>query len=129
MRQFKPGFRISFLDIAVLMAGTLLAFFAPRDIAIVAATAVGHFFLFCNIFRISRTPELIWAFTFVILSTCTISLGQPRWNISIGISFLLAIALIFREIRKPSYHGILWHRFNPNLPEWWRKQNENKSHN
>jgi hypothetical protein len=125
MKKFSPGFRFSLIDSAVLAAGIALAVIGTKEIAIISLAAVGHFFLFCNVFRMSRIPELIWAGAFVILSYCTLSMGKPTWMLTVGSAIALAAALIFREMKKPYYHGILWRRVNPDLPEWWKRKSEN----
>ena len=127
-RKFSPGFRLSAVDCAILAAGVCGAIFTPKEIAIVAATAVGHFFLFCNVFRMSRRPELIWATVFVILSALTLIQEFPGWPITVGSSFAIAVALIALETRKPSYHGVGWQRLNPNLPQWWAARNTRPSY-
>lgn len=121
-RAFSPGFRLSALDAIILAAGLAAAFLAPNPFALVIATAVGHFFLFCNVFRMSRRPELIWAATFVLLSAATLFFRLPGWPATVALSFTLAAVLIARETRQPRYHGIAWRRLNPRLPEWWQSR-------
>lgn len=121
-RTFSHGFRISPLDLVILAVGLCAAVVAPRDLAIVVAMAVGHFFLFCNVFRMSRLPELIWAAVFLLLASQTLSFATPPWAVTVGVSTTLAGVLIALETRKPRYHGIAWQKLNPNLPEWSRAQ-------
>lgn len=119
---FKPGLRLSILDVLVLMAGTVGSWFLGSQVwwaGTLVAFVVGHFFLFCNVFRIARTPEFIWAGAFVLLSGATILGGFPGWPVTFGTSLLLTCGLIAREMRKPSYHGIAWQRVNPDLRRWW----------
>jgi hypothetical protein len=125
--EFQPGVRLSMSDKIILFIGGVVAI----SLAMVELTAsfivmfvVGHFFLFCNVFRISRPPELIWSAIFVSSSIMTITVGYPGWVLTIAISLLFSIAFIIREIRLPSYHGILWQRINPPLEEWWNKNIE-----
>src|SRR5262245_56032743 len=62
--QFNPGFRLSKLDIGVLVVGTILAVVLWQEtwwMGFIVAFVVCHFFLFCNIFRIARPLELIWS--------------------------------------------------------------------
>lgn len=80
---------------------------------------VVHFFLFCNVFRISRRPELIWAAAFTLLAASTFFTGIPGWNLTVACSLLFTVVLITRETRKPYYHGIAWSKLNPNLRTWW----------
>ena len=125
--EFRPGFRISVFDILILVVGGVVAIY----LATVEATAsffvvfvVGHFFLFCNVFRISRPLELIWAAFFLSLSIMTITVGYPGWMLTVVTSLILSIGFIIWETKLPSYHGIFWHRINPQLEEWWDKNIE-----
>src|SRR6476646_9700374 len=80
--RFKPGFQLSVLDVIVLIAGTWGSWFMGREVwwaGVMVGFVVGHFFLFCNVFRISRASELIWAAAVVILSGATIAMGFPGW--------------------------------------------------
>jgi hypothetical protein len=106
----------------ILAAGASGAAFAPHPFNVVAGTAVGHFFLFCNVFRMSRPPELLWAFTFTVLSGATLRTGGPGWLATVTVSVALAVVLIGLETRKPRYHGVGWKKLNPRLPDWWRSQ-------
>ena len=119
---FRPGFRLSQLDIAILLVGivgAVLAGLVAPYAGFVIAFVVGHFFLFCNVFRVSRLPELTWAIIFIGLSTATILVGQPGWLVTALCSLIVTIGIIFREIRKPSYHGVFWRTWNPGLEAWW----------
>lgn len=122
---FAPGFRISLLDGFVLLAGAVAcACLWPinRVSSFLVAFVVMHFFLFCNVFRIRRKPELIWAATFVPLAGATLLSGYPGWVVTAASSLFLTGFLVAREVQHESYHGICWKRWNPGLPEWWAKQ-------
>lgn len=123
--DFKPGFRLAAFDIAVLVAGGALGLGAwstqPLFSGIIAFS-VGHFFLFCNVFRIRRSYELIWAAVFVFLCLINRWIGQPGWPAIFGVSAVLSGSLIARSTRLIDYHGILWKRFNPGLEDWWIRQ-------
>lgn len=109
------------MDIVFVLAGISAATFARKEIAIPSAVAVGHFFLFCNVFRIPRRPELVWAATYVGLVTCTVAFDFPGWTLSTALAIALAGVLIFRATRRPDYHGVGWKTLNPDLPAWWSK--------
>jgi hypothetical protein len=70
-RDFKPGFRVSAIDVAVLIVGACatayVATYAPW-IGIAIGFVVAHFFLFCNVVRMARRLELTWAAIFVALA-------------------------------------------------------------
>lgn len=122
---FKPGFRIDLIDALVLIAGAAGAVFAARVewwMGTLIAFAVGHFFLFCNVFRVGKPLELSWSALFVALAGCTIVLEQPGWVITLGATLLATVLVIALQMRKASYHGIAWQRINPGLPQWWEAQ-------
>ena len=127
-RQFAPGARLSGLDIGVLVATAAgcgwLGMESAPVIAFGLAFVVGHFFLFCNIFRIRRKPELIWAAAFTGLSAATVLAGRPGWGATFLTSGVLTVVLVALEMHHPSYHGLFWQRINPRLSDYWRSQQE-----
>ena len=119
---FTPGFQLSVLDVVVLILAVIGTYVMGRYswwAGLIVLFVVGHFFLFCNVFRIARKSELIWAGTFEVLTASTILWEIPGWLITIGSSLLLTTFLVALEMRKPGYHGIFWQRLNPDLLEYW----------
>ena len=119
---FRPGFRLSRLDIVIILVGivgAVLARLVTPYAGFVIVFVAGHFFLFCNVFRVSRLPEVAWAIILIGLSTATILVGQPGWLVTALCSLIVTIGIIFREIRKPSYHDVFWRTWNPGLEAWW----------
>lgn len=120
--EFRPGVRLSGIDVFVLVFGTVAVLavspFVPW-LGFAIAFVVVHFFLFCNVFRIARMPELIWAALYLAFAISTLSYGQPGWLITTLIMVSASAVLIAIEMRKPSYHGIGWQRINPGLRDWW----------
>ena len=60
--QFNPGFRLSKIDIGVILtsltvAGVLYEY--SGVLSFIVLFVVAHFFLFCNVTRMARIPELI----------------------------------------------------------------------
>jgi len=120
--NFNPGFRLSFIDIIVLILGMSLSIALYSIIpfaSLVILFVIGHFFLFCNIVRMSRIPELIWASSFIILAGSTLLYGLFSWLTVALISLIITVLLVFLETHKPGYHGILWQKLNPNLKQWY----------
>jgi hypothetical protein len=120
--QFLPGFRFSAMDAVVLCLGAATAWFLGSIIwwaGVAVIFVVGHFFLFCNVFRIARGSEYTWAGAFVLLAACTLITEQPGWPGVFMVCLGLSTFLIWRETRKKDYHGIFWQRWNPGLQEWW----------
>ncbi len=123
--RFSPGFRMSIQDALVLIVGALGALVLSMRLwqaAVITGFAVGHFFLFCNVFRIERKPELHWAALFVSLTTINVFTGFPGWPATFGISLGASAGLIIFEMRKPNYHGVGWKKINPGLSAWWKAQ-------
>ena len=122
-RKFQPGFRLSVIDVLVLVLGGVGSGYAntfDRWFGIAVAFVVLHFFLFCNVLRLPRLPELIWAGVFSAMACGAIALRFPPWSVVFGVSLMVTVAVAFIEIRRPSYHGVGWQTLNPGLPEWWR---------
>ena len=119
---FSPGFRLSVVDLSVVALGAVVAA-ASASIdpswALAIGLPVAHFFLFCNVFRISRPLELLWAGVFLILAGSTVAWNAPGWLATVLVSACVTVAVVVLEMRKPSYHGVGWRRVNPRLREWW----------
>jgi hypothetical protein len=129
-RTFEPGFRLSRSDGWVLVLGTASALATAQIewwMGAAIAFVVGHFFLFCNVFRMARRFELVWAALFVALSGSSALFGLPGWYASFGLSWLATLALVAAQLRQPSYHGILWQRVNPKLRDWWAAQDRSNT--
>jgi hypothetical protein len=123
--EFSPGFRLSKVDVIVLIVGTCLTVVLGEITwwwGLVVGYVLAHFFLFCNFIRASRPLELAWSGFFIILASGTILFNVPDWTISIAASLCATIVVVWMELRKPSYHGIGWKRINPGLREWWNSQ-------
>ena len=75
-------------------------------------------FLFCNVFRIPRKPELVWGGLFLII--CLVAYLLDAFS-PIMLSALIApvtlVTLIY-AIRLPTYHGIFAKRLNPRLDDY-----------
>jgi len=120
--EFAPGFRLSVRDVIVLVFGVGSSIAIGKNFwpaSFIIAFAVGHFFLFCNVFRISRRLELIWTGIFIGLAIGKIFTQIPGWPVTIVISVGATVSVIVAETRKPSYHGIFWRQINPRLRDWW----------
>ena len=115
------GLRFSVLDGCVLVAAfvlTMSTWSMTFGLSALILFVVLHFFLFCNVFRIRRKPELIWAATFVANCLAWILTG----NIStLGITVAQAVittVILLHEIRLPYYHGIYAETINPRLGDY-----------
>src|SRR5688572_15746870 len=122
-RKFQPGFRLSALDVVVLIVGgvaSAYAMTADRWFGIAIAFVVLHFFLFCTVLRMSPPLELICGGGFAAMAVSTVSLHLMPWPIVFAASSVLTMIVALIEVRRPSYHGVGWQKLNPRLPEWWQ---------
>ena len=127
---FQPGFRLSVVDVIVLVLGAAGAMAASRVdpwLGLALAFPVAHFFLFCNVVRMSRPYELVWAATYVLLAGAQLLLGMPPWPLVFGVCLAVTCLVVALQMRQPSYHGVLWQRVNPALPQWWEAQQSVKT--
>jgi hypothetical protein len=125
MLTFSPGFRLSRLDIAFVIAlitATIALTTMNTAWAFVVGFVGGNFFLFCNVFRVARPLELAWSALFLVLAGATILFEMPGWWITAGTSLGATAAVVFWEMRRPSYHGVGWRWINPGLPAWWKAE-------
>jgi hypothetical protein len=122
--QGKPrtcGLRFSLIDGVVLLVAAAASMGAYRftyGYSLLVGFVVLHFFLFCNVFRIRRLPELVWGGTFVVNCLAWIVLGNLNLAGMCGTQALITIAVIANELRLPCYHGIFARRINPRIEEY-----------
>jgi hypothetical protein len=122
---FSPGFRLSTVDIIVLLLGTIgsiLLYGMEHPLGLAVFFTLAHFFLFCNVLRMCRRFELIWAALFLLLSVNTILFSIPNWLGTVLIMLGTTAVLTVLQMRQPSYHGIFWRQINPELSQWWTTQ-------
>jgi hypothetical protein len=121
-KSFNPGFRFSAADGVAIGLAIIGASVARGPVSLLIAYVLGHFFLFCNVFRVARPLELAWAAVFIGLAAATITAGVPAWGVTIAVSLATTVVVIFFEMRKPSYHGVAWQRINPRLVKWFERE-------
>lgn len=120
--NFRPGFRISEIDVGILILGTIGSYIMGRiedALGVLVIFTVAHFFLFCNVVRMDRTLELIWAAFFILLAAGTMLIGVPTWSHTFSIVLTVTAVFVVIQVRRPSYHGVFWRQLNPDLPQWW----------
>lgn len=120
-RRFSPGFRFSQRDAVVILVALVLALTLYEAYPLGTYTigfVVAHFFIFCNIVRLNRLSEIIWATVFGMLGILflygVVAISLVYWG-AIGLSAIL----IGVEACRPCYHGVFWKILNPNLPQWF----------
>jgi len=102
------GFRFSLTDalaIIVCAIATTWGLWQLGPIAWLFPFVLGHFFLFCNIFRIPRIPELVWAAAFVLISAVCLVLDVSILH-ALWLILPITLGILVYSIRLPSYHGI-----------------------
>ena len=115
------GFQFSPADGAAI-GGILLAALALRRLDTplwwILLIVAGHFFTFCNVFRIVRRRELIWAGLFILNSGLWTWFDQLTWPHVLLCQLPITVTLVVADMRGPGYHGILAGRINPRLSEY-----------
>jgi hypothetical protein len=106
----RRGFRLSVADAAIIVVSAVATWRLLPVIGTYAwfvPIAVGHFFLFCNVFRIRRRYELIWAACFLGNVALWRFAGDEitPWGV-LACQAPLTIGLIAMECLSPRYHGI-----------------------
>lgn len=103
------GFRLSILDTLVLLiaaAGVWWLHHAGHELWWIVAAVVGHFFLFCNVFRVRRSLELCWAAAFLINVGWWMAQERMGWLPAMAWQAPISLAVISIEMLSPRYHGI-----------------------
>ena len=122
MTEFAPGFRLSVRDAIVIVIGIAAAsylFSIEPWWSFVVVFVVAHFFLFCNVVRMARPLELVWAAMFLALASATLLTEAPGWPLTTAVSLVVTVVIVVVQMRKASYHGLGWQRINPGLRAWW----------
>ncbi len=112
---------MSWFDTVILLLGSVLSWWLINQsfpLWWIVPTALGHFFLFCNIFLVWRRLELLWAAAFVVNVAAHVAFNafNPRppllWQTPV------TLAVIAWQMRSPWYHGVFARQFNPRLAEY-----------
>lgn len=120
-RKRTWGFRFTpqdIISIAVFTTAAVVLWRWENPLWWMLTIAGSHFFLFCNVFRIVRRRELIWAASFIL------NIGGWLWFEQLTCAHVLAsqlpitIFLIIADMRAPGYHGIFANRLNPRLNDY-----------
>lgn len=101
--------RLSFSDGVVLLTASAGVWWMHRqgnEMGWIVATVVGHFFLFCNVFRIRRSLELWWAAIFVINTGWWLAQGYTGWLPTMKYQAPVTVVVLIIEMCTLSYHGI-----------------------
>lgn len=105
----KPGFRFSATDgvfLALCAAAIVLLRERLGTFVWIIAAAAGHFFLFCNVFRVRRSYELLWTAVFLVNVTAWTWSNRFSWPAALAVQLPVTVLVIALEIRSPRYHGV-----------------------
>lgn len=115
------GFRLSAVDVIVLALTGPATWWALPEIGSMSGViplVVGHFFLFCNVFRIHRTKELIWGIICLLNVGAWAVMDEMWWPGILMIQMPITIILIWTETRLLRYHGVWANHINPRLTDY-----------
>jgi hypothetical protein len=80
--------------------------------------AAGHFFLFCNVFRIVRRRELIWAGLYIVNIGAWFWAENLTWTRVLLCQLPITAWLVVADMRGPGYHGVFASRLNERLDDY-----------
>jgi hypothetical protein len=115
------GFRLSWFDVAILMIGAMLSWWLTNlsfPLYWIVPAALGHFFLFCNVFLVWQRLELLWALAFVLNVAAHVTFDEfSPWPTLLW-QAPVTLAVIACQMRSPWYHGIFARQINPRLADY-----------
>lgn len=109
MRRSPPGFRFSLRDAVVLVVCALATAWLwgwLGNLTLLLPGLLFHFFLFCNVFRVRRRYELIWASSLVLNAAAWQLANELSWLRLLSSQLVITAFVIGAELRSPAYHGI-----------------------
>jgi hypothetical protein len=115
------GFRLSWLDAVILIVGTGLSWWLQSQsfpLWWIVPAALGHFFLFCNVFLVWRRWELLWGVAFVFNVAAHFLFNDLDAWPSLLWQTPMTLAVIAWQMRSPWYHGIFAEQLNPRIKEY-----------
>lgn len=102
------GFRMMKQDPPAILLCFVFTVWAWRHIgeyALVAPFVLGNFFLFCNVFRLRGTTELLWSATFLANAAVWLMLSGSLAGIFLT-QMPITLAALAYTIRSPDYRGV-----------------------
>lgn len=123
----QGGFRISRGDGVVLLLGvlaTVAGWNALGELRPLPAVVLVHFLLFCNVVRVRRAFELLWAATFVLNVLAWQAAGRVSWAGVPLVQAPVTIAVVSAQVVSGWYHGVGYSRLPARFGEKWRRHRE-----
>jgi hypothetical protein len=112
------GFRFSATDAAVILVLAVSACALARlgnELWLLLVIVAGHFFLFCNVFRVRRKFELVWAASFIFNTGLWLWFDEVTWLRIFLCQLPLTLVVVGAEIKSAHYHGVFASRLNRKL--------------
>lgn len=103
------GFRMSLVDAVILVTGAAAGWLLWEPLgglSLLFPVVVAHFFLFCNVFRVRRSYELLWAAAFVVNFAAWTSAAAFSWRNVLLTQVPVTIAVVSAEMMSSRYHGV-----------------------
>jgi len=117
------GFQFSWPDAGVvLVCGIVTVLLWPYlgQMSLLFPIALGHFFLFCNVFRIFRKYEYVWAAVFVLNFSMWLLLGCFSWGLVMVVQTPFTLTLIIFQMRSRWYYGVYARIINKSIETYLR---------
>lgn len=108
-RRRPAGFRFSPADAVAIVVCALATWGVwpwVGEMALLLPIVLGHFFLFCNVFRIPRKPELLWGAVFVVNVVVWIGVDRFAWPSVLWTQSPVTLAVIVAGVLRRDYHGM-----------------------
>ena len=115
------GFQFALTDavaIGLFMSAAAALWRLANPLWWILSIAVGHFFLFRNVFRIIRCRELIWAALFILNVGVWTWFEHLSWPCVLACQLPLTVGLVLADIRAPGYHGVFANQLNLRLNDY-----------
>ena len=102
------GTRLSFLDGAVLLVCALVTWVLKPMLPeiVLFPIVLGHFFLFCNIFRIGTSLELVWSGVLGMNVVFWAATEQLSWLSIVAVQTPFTIGVLALAMLNTRYHGL-----------------------
>jgi hypothetical protein len=115
------GFRLSRIDLAIILTCAALTWLLwdEEHWVLIIPFVFGHFFLFCNVFRVRSVFELTWAALLIVNFGFWVLSEKFSWLRLVLCQTPVTTALILLELRSKRYHGIGCRRINPEYVGLW----------
>ena len=94
------------ISVFVLAAAIALLWRPARGVVWPIPFALGHFFLFCNVFRVRRSFELAWTGALMVNVVAWWLAGRFDWAPILLAQTPVTLAVLLLELRSDRYHGI-----------------------